>query len=760
MSQKNSKMENLIKNDKGMSIVTVVVAIGFVAILVSIIMISSVINFRMKSINVYTKDSFYSAEQVLDEINIGLQRMVSDGLGYAYSSVMENYALDDMSSTQKNEHVKAEFYEYIWKELGVDKKDGKYIVMSSTDSTKGLYGLLKPATQWNSTNSSGAFLRGGEAEIADAEGNMIYPGKMFSTKDNGVILKDLTVYYKDPSGFISAIRTDIRLVYPNFTFSNNNIPDIVDYTLITDTLLSESHGNVARGNAYKMGIKGNSFAYAVDTTGVIIEHQKNDKKGDIHIVATDMNIVNGGITNSEGSVLWAENIELKSGKAELGGYTYVKDDLNITGKNSNVVFKGYYTGYGNSANASDTSSAILVNGVDTTVDLSNVKKLTLAGRAFVATSGAEEEESATDKEFMTGQSIAVKSDQLMYMVPSECIGTTGEKHTASYSNPMSGETYDQLKNDTNGELVDYNYQPSRLGGARLGDYIDDIEVRVVRSAKDDKRIVTLYMAFKDEELANQYFAKYYNTNGNQYMNKYLKLITFPTDSAGDVNYLKVDMAGAAVKGPNKGDGDSQDYDLVSYRTGVIGEKISESYEETYITLSDQFDAYCSLLSPDLYALEETAGVLIRSGDNKAVFKNLVDEEVLKDIGSTTFEADGLKIQFIYNANVDHMAKAAPGCNLIIANCGVDMSAYTEFKGTVLAKGEIKVPACDFNFIADPDKVEQCMLVTSDDEVYKVSDVFVDADEVEVKAVVDEKYDDASLDKLVKFENWTKNVEIK
>lgn len=740
-----------------MSIVTVVVAIGFVAILVSIVMVSSVINFRMKSINVYSKDSFYSAEQVLDELDIGLQKMVSDGLSYAYTSVMENYALDDMSSTQKNERVKAEFYEYIWKELGVDKKDGKYIVMSSTDSTKGLYGMLKPATQWNATDSRGAFLR--STGSSTVSGETVYSGNMYTTKDNGVILKDLTVYYKDSTGFISAIRTDIRLVYPNFTFSNNNIPDIVDYALITDTKLSENHANVGRGSAYTLGIKGNSFAYAVDTKGVIIDHVKNDKKGDLHIVATDMNVVNGGINTNDNSVLWADNIEVKSGNVNLSGYTYVKDDLNITGKNSNIVFKGFYTGYGNSANASDTSSAILVNGTNTTIDLQNVKKLTLAGRAFVATSDKEDEDSAGSKEFMTGQSIAVKSDQLMYMVPSECIGDTTDK-TKTYSNPMSGEAYDQLREETNGELVDYNYQPPKLGGSRLGDYIDSVEPRVVRSASDNKKIVTLYMAFKDEELANQYFAKYYNTNGNAYMNKYLKLVTFPTDSiTGGVNYLKIDMAGAAVNGPVKDDGDVQDYDLVSYRTGVIGETLSESFEETHITLADQFDAYCTLLSPDLFSLQEAAGVELRSGDNKAVFINLVDEDVLKDIGSTIFQDGELKIQFIYNANVDHMATAVPGCNLIIANCGVDMSNYTEFKGTVLAKGEIKVPATDFNFIADPDKVEQCMLVKSDDEVYRVSDVFVDADEVEVKAVVDEKYDDASLNSLVKFENWTKNVEI-
>ena len=112
-------LDRIKKNNSGMSIVTVIVAIAFVAILVSIIMMSSVVNFKMKSVNVYAKDSFYSAEQVVDEINVGLQQMVSDGLSYAYTSVMTQYGVEDMTATDKNNMVRAAYYEYLWEHLGV-----------------------------------------------------------------------------------------------------------------------------------------------------------------------------------------------------------------------------------------------------------------------------------------------------------------------------------------------------------------------------------------------------------------------------------------------------------------------------------------------------------------------------------------------------------------------------------------------------------------------------------------------------------------
>ena len=79
------------KNNNGASLITVIISIGFVAALVSILLMLSLINFKMKKVNAYAKDTFYSAEQVLDEINIGLQRYISDSLSSAYMDVLENY---------------------------------------------------------------------------------------------------------------------------------------------------------------------------------------------------------------------------------------------------------------------------------------------------------------------------------------------------------------------------------------------------------------------------------------------------------------------------------------------------------------------------------------------------------------------------------------------------------------------------------------------------------------------------------------------
>ena len=77
---KNERTKNIMKDNRGASLVTVLITIGFVGVLLSMVLMITLVNFKMKRVNAYAKDTFYSAEQVLDEINIGLQRYVSDSL--------------------------------------------------------------------------------------------------------------------------------------------------------------------------------------------------------------------------------------------------------------------------------------------------------------------------------------------------------------------------------------------------------------------------------------------------------------------------------------------------------------------------------------------------------------------------------------------------------------------------------------------------------------------------------------------------------
>ena len=265
MRKQISRLKKSIKNNNGAALVTVIIAVAFIMVLVSIIMTTSLVNYKMKRTNVYAKDTFYSAEQVLDEINIGLQRYMSDALSGAYMDVMENFT--DLDSEKKNTMMKTKYYERMWGYLASDTAHKHY-------STSTLYNMLKTTTQWQGDETTGY---GTVLKAVSSDGSTLSDeGNMFTYDEQGVILKNLRVYYKDSKGSVSIIQTDIRLSYPEFDFASNTVlPDIPDYILIADNGIefAATSGTAAMdGDVYADSIKTNG---ANKATPFVLEHKGN-----------------------------------------------------------------------------------------------------------------------------------------------------------------------------------------------------------------------------------------------------------------------------------------------------------------------------------------------------------------------------------------------------------------------------------------------------------------------------------------------------
>lgn len=800
-----SKFKN---NNEGLSIVTVIVAIGFVLIIVSIIMTTSTINFKMKNVNYYAKDSFYSSEQVLDEINAGLQQLVSEGLSTSYKEVLTTYGAEDFNSTEKNELVKNAFYEYIIDKLGyqVDGTTWRYIAMptgnvyaSHADATaasvkEGLYTYIKSTTRWNNgtiDSAYGAFLRGKNGAIE----NDAYYGEMKVTEKDGIYLKDLIVYFRDSNGVVSEVKTDIHIVYPDFAFSNPSMPEISTYTFITDSGLLQKKAGVKRDAALTTKIIGNSFAYKVEAIGTQIDYAPSGVGAsatvDTHVVATDLDIVNGGIKTYENSRLWAEDIIAKSSRADLDGYTYVKDDMDLQGKNPVLNIVGNYIGYGNSLSSSEESSAILVNGVNAEIDLQYVKKLSLAGRAFIGLSKAS---SNTVSNVYIGSSIAAKSDQLMYLIPGDCLGVDSENNSRFGKNPLTQAEYETIMEPANNlTLIARGKKLGKLGNTgddKLDDYIkegDEGYKRVEVSAKDGSKLYYFYMAFKNDDAANLFFEKYYNANKNsvdKYLDQYIKKLSFPDGSDA---MLRVSMAGNTLEDSGevvvgyKADGT----EIKKKNHEVAGihqykkpgaENIADSFEDENKSYSEQFIAYNTNLTP---SLDNVAALIQRSGDNKAVFRNIVNqasfEDVIDGAGRLYFK-DGsdekvvlIHRNFTKNADGDpvitetvNLNSTDLGCNLIIADCNVVVPAGTNFEGTMLVQGTITVDSStggNTEFKANPKLVNRCMSLMDDTGVYYVFDVFNDVSMMSSAALRGKDSEDIYLSDLVEFSNWTRSADI-
>ena len=85
------------KQNRGFSLLTVIVAVSFIGILGLLVLYMALSNFQMKITDLKGKDSFYTAERAIEEIRVGLQEDVGNSMSEAYIKVLETYNKDGSS---------------------------------------------------------------------------------------------------------------------------------------------------------------------------------------------------------------------------------------------------------------------------------------------------------------------------------------------------------------------------------------------------------------------------------------------------------------------------------------------------------------------------------------------------------------------------------------------------------------------------------------------------------------------------------------
>ncbi len=321
-------------DNRGASLVVVIITIAFIGILVSMLMYITFMNFKIKTADVKNKNSFYTAENALEEIKAGLQGEVSEAMGSAYLDIMQNYGL--YSDDERTENFEWAYMTALRDTLKVPGTDNRYQVSILT-------GYLQE-TAWNAEAGTGATIT---SETADY-GTLLM-------LENGVVLKDVTVTYVSADGNVSCIKTDIRLALPEVSFNESfKLPDILSYCLIANNDLQVNTGN----SAFIGSVYGGRNGIEINNGAVV-----NMSKADLLVTDETLTIDNGTLVITEDCNLWAENIVVNSANLDLGGTAYIGDDLTIDGSYSNVTIRNTYYGYGygdfgGSANAGVTESLL------------------------------------------------------------------------------------------------------------------------------------------------------------------------------------------------------------------------------------------------------------------------------------------------------------------------------------------------------------------------------------------------------------------
>ena len=421
-------------NNSGSTLMVVIVTIALISVLATVLMSMSYMNYNMKVTEYNSKKNFYSAEVVLDQINVGLQKEMSDSLEDAYVRSMQRYTLD--KDITRNENFANYYINELTGKLRTAALDTQYqIAPIDTDGDGvndcGLVHYLDSTLQ--AAYASGALvIKSDTAKMqsvavakTNSEGAVVYEAK-------GLVLYDLHISYTDANDFTTVIETDIRLKTPSLTLvTKTAMPNVFDYCLVADSGLTGGTTGVTatiRGNIFA----GNDTGSTTDLGGIVCPTAHNwTFDGETRVVSAGPLQVNHGATleATDATNCWVNNIVLPkyntstSGTLKLLGQTYVKDDLTIEGKGAQVTLAGDYYGFGYGSTAKE-SSAIILNGKDAVLDMTGLNRLMLGGNAYIQTSqvtyNVNDEAGITannNVDILTGNALAVKTDQIAYLVP-------------------------------------------------------------------------------------------------------------------------------------------------------------------------------------------------------------------------------------------------------------------------------------------------------------------------------------------------------
>lgn len=822
------KFHKVGKDNTGSAIVMVILAIAFVGMLVAMLGYMSYKNFIMKGTDRKAKDNFYTAESALNEINVGLQRDIQTAMNNAYSDVLVQAAT--LSDAQQKANFSQAFANRMYKTLVEVALDAHG---NSTQCANGLKKHLVDywveTTQAANANDYGAWL-----ELAS---DTLY--YQYDIDKEYIYIYGIKITYKSQDGYVSMINTDLIIKVPDISFAaNTEKPDIQRYSLVANENLLAGGGTGTIGSgttAVGVRISGSVYggkdgiiASGAGTT-VRFKYEDDDNVNSAYtITAGSVNVENRALltvgeapnnpdvtgTNARHE-LWTGNINLFTGNINLDGTTYVKDDLTVDGTDyrgngSNVVLRGAYYGYGDATASAKDSSAILINGAQSTLDLSGLNELILAGHAYVGATHynastwadndyvenvedlKDDSKNLVDKntgypdnreDIPLGQSVAVKSDQWIYLVPQECMGydnETGEQVISK--NPLTYDEYLKLtttyipKYNSNGEI---EYEPS--GGIA---YSTNLKYKVVDLARiftkmntslqaaygvtakpifrkvNGSILVYYYLFFDTEAQANQFFMDYYRTDPEtikKYVNRYVKRFTINPNlgNASVGSYLS--LAGNMVYTDNTGElsikEDTTDADVADWEATVA-----------------QRDYWTSAYTGLYHFMMKNSEALTSTQLASDVWTNLIDASNFSSIvggGSKEFEtADGtLKAYAINNRNGSAYEVNSGKYKIIIASGDVVVNV-ANFKGLIIAGGKISIGGTCLTINQDADKVLSCMMAKNGDKyVYNLfvnGAAYANLTGVAGSTPVDpeearkqREKDTIRISDLIQYNNWSK-----
>ncbi len=708
-----------LKLNRGSSIVTVIVAMLFISILGSTLLFATYTGLLVKVSEREGKENFYSAEESMEIIRSGFQQMANDTLKKSYDEAYTYFTYYNSVVTGGEGDDFAEVFANIFKHnLLLYDFDGSATTGTLFDYTSSIDPSAFNFPSTVNINMDGVLgyynLVVYDQEYEDG----VQPPNLSITQianskvlieDNKIIIEGISVVETNPQTRITTtIVSDIVVNVPDFAYSFTpyTVSSVPDFAFVasgtvqtTGTLESNLIGSAYMGEYY-----GNSGVFTASSGTVI-------NAGNVTLENT------ARLDIEQDTTLWTTDISVDNARFNLDGSAYVYDDL-ILERDADVEITGEYIGYNSSSSNPEQSSAILVNGIDTRLDLANVKALTLAGRGFVGT--------LLNTGTQTSESLAIRSNQRIYLVPTKMLVNEDEPTVlnSELSNPyVFNASFNSLPNVS----LDLSYKiwPS------FNPFNYGLTANSVKSSiyplNGGNSAGYYFFEFPNEENADKFFKDYFSNNP--------ELIEFYIDQYLD--YLSLDENSTSADGytfERDQDGDINMFDA-NISTNVL------NYSGTYSNLKQTL----------------TSNI---SAANKTPYEYLVDVEAIENHVSTngvyefTDTTGKVVAVLVYGIteNTSSLMIDYPDLAFILGNKVLQINVNSDFSGLLVTDGNVIING-GVEITASGAEVRSALLATNATLGVSIGDFVTFKSDVSSLGPVDN--DSWDLNELVEYENWIK-----
>ncbi|MDR0819033.1 MAG: hypothetical protein LBN43_05640 [Oscillospiraceae bacterium] len=503
-------MTNIINNlrrkvgDEGSGLVTVLLVVALVTTLGSLMLYMGFINVSMKGSDRETRENFYGAEVALDTTRAELQNVASRALDGAYT-----YQKTHLAESFDNAKFAYKFLEFFADEMKTETattgSNLHNLYIKGTYNGSGALNTTLPVATGSDTvwdvfiNSAGAY-----------DATLTAYGEITAI----LLTRDLPWSYAE-GGYYNEIYTDIKINIGKTASAPTEGMKLENYVIVAeDKLVFQANSTIIGDKIWTANIDAVDAVSAGGSSSTTINAKK------LYVYGVQDSVAGG---YKDGNILIGPGDTLNI--TNTSGDVFVRGDLRLNGTQANpsrVALSGNYYGVGGDTVNGNKSSAILVNGRGSTLNLGGLSSLSLSGRAFV--------EPANDPSYFypLSTSISVQSDQFAFLVPSHLLSFDGGTSFDTKPNPYVGsETSPLLKtqeDDTTGGIggwlwteypEDYDGDAAKYAVVSNRNSLDKYHVTTYkRQFVAGTNTVYFYIEFTNAGYREQFFKDYLTMRGS------------------------------------------------------------------------------------------------------------------------------------------------------------------------------------------------------------------------------------------------------